>query len=191
MGLKNKKNTNTQEFSFNTEDYILYILNNLEPEKSDKIRLNKIAFFVEFAYLFHNEKPLSEVDYAAINNGPIINDYDLILKVMKAKKKITLDGYTIRPLKSPDQKVPEVISSFLNPLIEKYSLWSNSELISLSHSTDSYKITTGNGKVMGKIIDKNLAALETFFDEDINNEQIDELSLPIFKTEKLVKYGVR
>jgi len=189
MGLKNKKHT--QGFSFNTEDYILYILNNLEPEKSDKIRLNKIAFFVEFAYLFHNEKPLSEVDYAAINNGPVINDYDLILKLMQNKKKITIDGNTIRPLKSPDQKVPETVSSFLGPLIEKYSLWSSSELISLSHLTDSYKITTGNGKVMGQIIDKHLAILETFFDEDKNNEQIDEFSLPVIKNEKLVKYGVR
>ncbi|MAF20730.1 MAG: hypothetical protein CMI55_03545 [Parcubacteria group bacterium] len=39
---------------FKKEDYILYILNNLEPEKSDKIRLNKVAFFVEFAFVHHN-----------------------------------------------------------------------------------------------------------------------------------------
>ena len=47
------------DFKFKIEDYILYILSKIEPAKSDKIRLNKVAFFVEFAYMFKKQKELS------------------------------------------------------------------------------------------------------------------------------------
>jgi hypothetical protein len=58
----------------NIEDYILYILNKLEPRKSDKIRLNKLAFFVEFAFLHRFNIPLSNVEYAGIDLGPVIDN---------------------------------------------------------------------------------------------------------------------
>jgi len=175
---------------FRKEDYILYILNNLEPEKSDKIRLNKFAFFVEFAFIHHNERPLSSVKYAAINKGAVIDDYDLILKKMAKNKKIKIDGYIVRPLKSPNTQLPEEISNFLDFYIKKYSLFTNEELINLSHSTDSYKITTKNEKVMGRIIDKKLAVLETFFDEGIkyDENQINESKLPIIDKGGLTRY---
>ena len=94
---------------FRKEDYILYILNNLEPEKSDKIRLNKVAFFVEFAFIHHNEKPLSSAKYAAINKGAVIDDYDFILKKMEKDKRIKIDGYIVRPLESPNTQLPNEI----------------------------------------------------------------------------------
>ena len=184
-----KKTKNS--FLFKVEDYILYILNRLEPEKSDKIKLNKVAFFVEFAYLFFKEKPLSRAQYAAIDAGAVIDSYDSILKEMQKKKKITIDGYIVRPLKSPEATIPEEISSFLDPLIQKYAVLNNSELISLSHSTDSYKITTNNEKVMGRIIDKKLALLETFFCEDKTEDEIAEEKLPVIDKEKLVKYELK
>lgn len=174
---------------FNTEDYILYILNRLEPDKSDKIKLNKIAFFVEFAYLFNKEKSLSDARYAAIDMGAVIDSYDSILKQMQKEGKITVEGYTIRPLKSPETTVPEEIALFIDPLIKKYAVFNNDELISLSHNTDSYKITTDNEKTMGKIIDKKLASLETFFDENEATQAIiDENKLPVVNKEKLIEY---
>jgi len=181
-----------KSFLFKIEDYILYILNRLKPEKSDKIKLNKVAFFVEFAYLFFKGKPLSKAQYAAIDNGAVIDSYDPILKKMQKEKKITIDGYIVRPLKSPDATIPEEISSFLDPLIQKYALLDNSVLINLSHSTDSYKITTDNEKIMGRIIDKNLAPLETFFCEnEVVECEIDENKLPVVDKKKLVRYGIK
>jgi len=189
MYTKKKKEKTKRKELFNTEDYILYILNRLEPEKSDKIRLNKIAFFVEFAYVFQNERPLSNAQYAAINNGAVIDSYDLILKFMVARKKIKLDGYFVRPLKTSEALIPKEASSFIDPLIKKYSSLNKGELIGLSHSTDSFKITTNNGRTMGRIIDKDLALLETFFDEDKDEEEeIDENSLPAIDKSKLAKY---
>lgn len=175
---------------FRKEDYILYILNNLEPEKSDKIRLNKVAFFVEFAFIHNKEKPLSSVKYAAIDMGVVIDDYNSILKKMEKDGKVKIDGYIIRPLKSPNVQIPKEISNFLDSYIKKYSLLNKRELISLSHLTDSYRITTENKKFMGRIIDKDLAALETFFDEDEkNNEiQINETKLPAIDKSGLTKY---
>lgn len=185
-------NKTKNSFLFKIEDYILYILNKLEPDKSDKIRLNKIAFFVEFAYIFRKERPLSKAQYAAIDNGAVIDSYDPILKKMQKEKKITIDGYIVRPLKSPEVSTPEELSFFIDPLIKKYSLLSNEELISLSHSTDSYKITTDNARVMGKIIDKKLAVLETFFDEDNVVEcEINENKLPVVDKKKLIRYGIK
>lgn len=188
MNSEKKKNS----FIFGVEDFILYILNHLEPDKSDKIRLNKIAFFVEFAYIFYKEKPLSKAKYAAIDRGAVIDSYDPILKKMQKEKKIKLDGYIVRPLKSSDASISGELSFFIDRLIKKYSLLSNEELISLSHSTDSYKITTNNEKIMGKIIDKKLALLETFFCEDeMVGCEINEDKLPVIDREKLVEYEIK
>src|SRR3989338_4765462 len=84
-----------------TEELILYLLNQIQPEQSTKIRLNKLAFFIEFGYMYKCQKELSDAKYAAINYGPIIDDYKNILAKMASEKKITLDGNHVRPLISP------------------------------------------------------------------------------------------
>lgn len=188
MSIKKKKEKNSN-FLFNTKDFILYILNRIEPTKSDKIRLNKIAFFVEFAYIFDSNKNLSKIKYAAIDKGPVIDKYDSILKEMEKEKLIKINGYSLRPLSNPKTTPPQNISNFIEPIIEKYSKLNKDELIALSHQTDSYKITTNNEEKMGKLINKNLASLETFFcDNNSNIKEIDEKNFPILDRSKLVEY---
>src|SRR3989338_4313563 len=179
-------------FKFKIEDYILYILNRLEPKNSDKIRLNKIAFFVEFDYLLKYKKPLSSADYAAINLGPVIDQYDSILKNMEQHSLVKIDGPIIRPLASPGTEVPEELRNFIDQLMAKYSGLNDNELIALSHLTDSYKITTDNEKKMGGLIDKKLALLETFLDENMESEpELKESELPKIKRAELVSYASR
>jgi uncharacterized phage-associated protein len=174
------------------EDYILYILNRLEPEKSDFWCLNKIAFLVEFAYLYFKEKPLSSAQYAAINHGPVINDYKEIFAAMEKSGFIKIDGHKIRIVVTEPVKVPEELSEFMNPLIKKYAQMTHGELKALTHATDSYNITTNNEKLMGRIIDKDLAGLETFYDEDsaqnAAEQEREEVDLPKVNFNKLKKY---
>ena len=183
-----KSKEKNKDFTFNTKDFILYILNRIEPARSDKIRLNKIAFFVEFAYIFYNNKNLSNANYAAIGNGPVIDGYDTILKEMAKEKSIAINGFALRPLTGSKAAVPENIANFIKSIIDKYSKLSKSELISLSHDTDSYKITTDNEKKMGKIINKKLATLEAFFCDDDGDQEINEKTLPVLDKSKLVEY---
>ena len=185
--MTNKKEKR-KDFMFNTKDFILYILNRIEPAKSDKIRLNKVAFFVEFAYIFYNNKNLSNAKYAAIDKGPVIDGYDTILKEMAKEKSIVINGFALRPLISSKADVPKDIANFIESIIDKYSKLSKSELISLSHDTDSYKITTDNEKKMGSIINKKLASLEAFFGDDDSDQEIKEKNLPAFDKSKLVEY---
>src|SRR3989344_5059370 len=170
MSEKNRK--------LNKEDLILYILSKLEPDKSDKIRLNKLAFFAEFAYLLKFNQDLSNAEYAAIDMGPVINDYESILNSMQKSGLIKIDGYTLRPLKAPSIQVSAETQTFLDSVIEKYSKLSKAELIGLSHLTDAYKITTNNEQVMGNKIDKKLAALETFLMDEGDTNQLSENKLP-------------
>lgn len=169
------------------EDFILYILNKLEPEKSTKLVLNKIAFFVEFGYFFKTSQELSDAEYAGIPLGPAINDYAQILAKMEKRGKIKIDGNIVRPMQRPSVKVKDSISSVIDPLIEKYSVLSTNELITLSHATDSYKITTDNENVMGNIIDKRLANLETFYGSN-EEEILNEKDLPQFDSKNLKPY---
>ena len=173
-----------------TEDFILYLLKKVESGKLDKIRLNKLAFFVEFGYLFRTQKPLSAANYAGIDNGPVIDGYAQVLEKMEKSKKIFMDGYKIRPLADPKTNIAEGVKSIIDPLISKYSQLTTKELISLSHATDSYKITTNNEKNMGKRIDKELAALETFFVES-ETEDGELLDLPKIDRSKLIPYETR
>jgi uncharacterized phage-associated protein len=179
----------TQHPTMSQEDLILYILNRLEPEKSDKIRLNKLAFFTEFAHLTKFDCDLSSAKYAAIDNGPVIDDYDKILKAMEKNGLVTVDGYIIRPLKSPSAEIPENTRAFVDKIIDKYSKLTNNELITLSHATDSYKITTNNEREMGKIIDKKLASLETFLADDNDSVQSNEDELLKVDRSRLIRYA--
>jgi Protein of unknown function (DUF4065) len=173
------------------EDLILYILNKLEPGKSDKIRLNKLAFFVEFAFLHKFNQPLSTAEYAGIDLGPVINDYDVILKRMQKDKLIIMDGYKIRPLASPSIEISPEYRAFVDSIIERYSVLSKDVLIGISHLTDAYKITTKNEKVMGQKIDKNLASLETFLFDDESEKILNEEELPTVDRSQLVRYEIQ
>ena len=179
-----------KNFVFDVEDYILYVLNKIEPDKSDKLKLNKVLFFVEFAYIFFKDYPLSKADYAAIPNGPAVDQYGQVFRSMEEAGKIKIEGYTVRPLKDPASSPPEEIASFIDPLIKKYASLTNSELIDLSHSTDSFMITSDNGRQYGKIIDKDLAYLETFF-QDSETERVNEEKLPKIDISEVIRYGSR
>ncbi|MEI6305131.1 MAG: Panacea domain-containing protein [Candidatus Taylorbacteria bacterium] len=181
----------SRPIKLSTEDYILYILNKLEPDKSDKIRLNKLAFFAEFAFLNKFNFPLSNAQYAGIDMGPVINDYDTILNNMQKKNLVKVDGYKIRPLASPSVQLSTEYAQFIDGIIEKYSKLSKDILIGISHMTDSYMITTKNEKVMGGIIDKNLALLETFLLNDERDDIVNEDELPNIDRSKLVPYDIR
>jgi len=175
------------------EDLVLYISNKLEPEKSDKMRLNKLAFLVEFSFLLKYGRSLSNANYAAIDHGPVIDGYDKLFLKMQENSLIKIDGFKIRPLKSRVVSLTDEEKSFVDSVMEKYSKLSNSELRSITHDTDSYKITTDNEKIMGKKIDKDLAKLETFLDENISDAEegftILEKDLPAIDRNKLVKYA--
>ncbi|MBU1200407.1 SocA family protein [Patescibacteria group bacterium] len=173
------------------QDLILYILQKIEPEKSDKIRLNKIAFFVEFGYYHKKQSELSRTKFAGIKLGPVINQYAEILESMEKSGKIKIDGYKVRPLISSSVQLTNEVRNTIDPIIVKYSRLSNSELVALSHLTDSYKITTDNEKDMGNIIDKELASLESFFDDELPSEtsKLDDRLLPKINKSDLVKYA--
>src|SRR3989344_2570436 len=109
----------TKGIRLNVEDYILYILNKLEPEKSDKLVLNKIAFFVEFAFLQKYNRDLSSAEYAAIDHGPIIDDYEDVLKRMAKAGLVKIDGYIVRPLRSSEIDMPQEQRNFVDGVIEK------------------------------------------------------------------------
>jgi len=180
----------TRKFKFETSDYILYILQKLRPNQSTKLVLNKIAFFVEFGYYHKTNNELSNSKYAGINYGPVIDEYQKILNGMQKKGLILMEGNYIRLIKQPIICVPEEISAVIDPILEKYTKLTPSELVHLSHYTDSYQITTDCEKNMGNIIDKNLANLESFFDYDECEEEIDENKLPNVKKNNLVDYGI-
>lgn len=171
--------SNMDNFKFTKKDFILYLLARIEPKRADLVCLNKLAFFTEFYFKYKTGNDLSDSNYAAIDYGPIINRYRDCLTEMETEGLVKLNEYKISLCSSADLTVPEEVQSLIDPIIEKYSQFNNRELISLSHDTDSYKITTDNEKIMGNIIDKNLASLETFFDSEelaeYSEDEVDEL----------------
>lgn len=173
------------------EDFILYILNNLEPAKSDKFYVNKLAFLIEFAYLFtrKGEQQLSDLQYAAIDYGPVIDDYAKLFSKMESDGLIKMNGKNIRVVTDKKVDVPEEVASIALPLIRKYSSLSFNELSAITHQTDSYKITTQNEKVMGNLINKELAELETFYSNEVDeSEEFKDNELPRVDRDNLVKY---
>ncbi len=147
------------------EELILFILEHSRPNMGIK-KLNKLAYFLEFSYIFEFQKPLTNVEYAAINMGPVLNDYKDIIKKMLKKRKIYknaeadegLEDYL--PLKKPN-KLDTNLAAFLQQVLERYEKLSPKQLEDLSHGLDSYNITVHeNKKKMGGTIDKDLGLLD-------------------------------
>lgn len=175
------------KYAIDKEKMLLYLLSRMQPRDSTKMKLNKLAFFAEFGFKFKTGKDLTNAEYAGIDHGPVINDYRQLLLDMEKKGLIKIIGNTIILQTTQGIQIPKEISSVVDPIIDKYIRLSPSELRALSHKTDSYLITTKGERVMGNIINKELAGLETFFDDD-ENDDIDEKSLPTFKRESLIPY---
>jgi uncharacterized phage-associated protein len=147
------------------DQLVLFVLNNGKPHMGIK-KLNKLAFLLEFTYLFEKETELTNAPYAAIDMGPVINDYkDLIASLVK-------DGAIIKNPKADErledympQKNDEIVDSeliaFLKTVLRRYEELNPKQLEDLTHNLDSYNITVHENKgKMGGIIDKELAMLD-------------------------------
>jgi uncharacterized phage-associated protein len=148
------------------EDLLLFILGHSSPNMGIK-KLNKLAFFLEFTYIFENDKTLTDAEYAALPMGPVINDYKILIQNLAQNGKIaknekaddSLEDYL--PLVKPKELGPE-LTGFLLSVLNRYKDLSPKQLEDLSHGLDSYNITVHeNGGEMGKIIDKDLALLDS------------------------------
>lgn len=175
-----------------TKNYIVYLLNKL-PAKVDFYKINKIAFLIEFAYIYKFGKVLSDTKYAAIEKGPVIDKYRNILTELEQQGKLRIENkYFVRVLEDPDEEPSEEVKSFIDLMIEKYSNFSSYELIAITHSLDSYIITSKNETSFGSIIDKDLAYLDTYFSDrvDLVDEEVpvSEDNLPILSEADLVDY---
>ena len=73
-----------------TEQLVLFVLNNSKPNIGIK-KVNKLAFLLEFTYIFEKQRPLTDGQYAAINMGPVINDYKSLMQMLKEKKVICVN----------------------------------------------------------------------------------------------------
>lgn len=179
-------------FQFNTEDLILYVLGKIPPEKATKMFVNKIAFLAEFSYKFRTWKELSHAQYAAIDHGPVIDNYKKLFTQMQKDKKLYVHGHMVVGLTQQSAQVPEEIKTIIDPVIEYYSHLRASDLRAITHQLDSYIITSKNGSVKGNIIDKDLAHLDILFaDKDIDLDEesdIDPEKLPVFDHSKLKPY---
>ena len=109
---------------------------------------------------------------------------------MEKKKLVAMDGFIVRPLRSPLANISTETKTFIDSIIEKYARLSTNELVGLSHLTDAYKITTNNEKVMGKKIKKKLALLETFLIDAPVRSGSSKDELPIIDRSDLVPYAV-
>lgn len=175
------------------ETYVLYLLNKLSA-RTDKYRINKIAFLVEFAYIYQNRTELTDAEYAAINKGPVINDYKNLFEKMEKKGLLKVDGYFVRPLKDANvSKLDPETLEFIDEMVEKFNRLGTNDLIALTHSLDSYIITTKEEQVMGNVIDKSLANLDIYFDEHLDQYQEGQIpihQLPKINRDELIEYGV-
>ncbi len=130
-------------------------------------KLNKLAFFLEFTYIFENDKPLTGAQYAALPMGPVVDNYKLLLADMVKAGKIVknekadegLEDYL--PLSRAQEIDPEM-TGFLLTVLNRYKDLSPKQLEDLSHGLDSYNITVHeNEGEMGQVIDKDLALLDS------------------------------
>ncbi len=180
-------------FKFDKKNYILYLLNKLEPKVS-LLRINKIAFLVEFAYIFNFGEELTDISYAALPYGPVINDYNKLFEEMSLESYLVYDrdARIVRPLKDSEVTLSLEIEQRIEPFVEWFKSLKTNDLIQITHSLDSYIITSESETKMGRIIDKALANLDIYFDKSLSEEDTSNTTdLPYFDKSDLVPLNVK
>jgi uncharacterized phage-associated protein len=163
------------------EEIILYICDRIPQSQNGATKINKLLWFIESEYYRKNEKPLTGIQFVAINEGPVIDNYSTIFKTMASEKLIkkTVDSKTNRhlftctgdstmPSLSDDEKI------IVYKVVEKLGGLNEPILKQLSHK-DAYYITLDeHNNTMGNPIDLELTLLEsTILDVESDNRNID------------------
>jgi len=131
---------------------ILYFAEKIKPWKT---KLNKLLFYADFLYFKNYGYSISGLKYAAIDYGPVPDDYELLFtfgrknKIIKAVHKEINDeaaGDVIEPMKdaefNPDLFEESELKT-LQVVLEKFKNVSSSQLVKMSHEekawTENYK----------------------------------------------------
>jgi uncharacterized phage-associated protein len=165
---KNSKRPQT----INIEELVLFILNDCPPNIGVK-KLNKLAFLLEWSYIFDTGKELTNAQFAAIDMGPVIDGYKGLFQAMEKEKLIQRnrfenDIHNYVPNRPP--RINAELNYFLAKVLNKYKNLTGLDLEHFTHTLASYNITLeDNNNSSGKIIEKHLACLE----EVLENEDLD------------------
>lgn len=158
-------------------DIILYICNEIPPFKNGALKINKLVWFIESEYYRKHNTTITGVKFAAIDNGPVINDYKEYFKAMHQEKlvKINKDDHNnwhFTPLRdSVLATLDDNQKLIVTEMVGKLKELSAEALRDLSHK-DAYEITLAEANnVMGEIIDMDLVLLES---TPLSNSQEEE-----------------
>lgn len=147
------------------DDLVLLILNGCPPNSVGLKKLNKLAFLLEWSYIFDTGDELTDAKFVALPMGPVIDDYKNILKKMEQKKLILQNPNEqnyINYLPLIKAKIDSEKEFFLLSILKKYFNLSGSELELFTHSLASYTLTLEDNKNRyGCTIEKYLACLES------------------------------
>jgi uncharacterized phage-associated protein len=162
-------------------DVILYICNEVPPFKNGALKINKLVWFIESEYYRLHNATITGVKFAAIDHGPVINDYKLYFNHMQKKRLIKLNkedhnSWHFTPLK---QSILSTLNDseklIVKDIVEKMKELNADALEELSHK-DAYEITVGESHGgMGQIIDMDLVLLESSpLDNDADMKEIPQ-----------------
>ena len=160
---------NNKDIKINISELVGFVIKNVPGAGITKI--NKLAFLLEWSYIFDTGEYLTDSDFAILPMGPVINNYKEIVKKMGKEKMIAKNTANNADKEAylftgDNLKIDSKIENFLLKVLKKYKELSTSDLIQYTHSLESFAIAKHNYQknktnYQGKIIDKNLAYLDS------------------------------
>ena len=152
------------------KELILFILHHCPLDTGLK-KLNKLAFLLEWSYIFDRGQELTNAQFAAIQMGPVIDDYKNILMQMQTDNLVIKNNHQHTHIYTPKRpaNIPIESREFLVNILNKYKDLTGTQLEHFTHELASYAYTVRNNQY-GKIIDKSLACLEEVLLENENLE---------------------
>lgn len=131
---------------------ILYLVEKLEPWKT---KLNKLLFYSDFLYYKQYGSSMLGLKYAAIDYGPVPNEYELLFTIGRLKEifkkshveiNAEVSGEKILPMKDVVFKRDLFNNNeieILNTIVNKFSKVTSKEIVKMSHQEkawiDNYK----------------------------------------------------
>lgn len=185
INIKNRK----ELIMTKAEKVIVYIINyfqcNYSPNDLGSVKLNKILWFADRAFMYENYKSITQEEYIRNPNGPVLKSMEKILNKLEnegfIKRFNTNKGSYIQKsflcLKEPDLKgIKAQEISKIDGIITKFAQKSAKELSEETH--DEVWENTKDGHVM---------PLESVFFKDIVSPTQEDIQWAL---EKLKKKGV-
>lgn len=118
---------------------LIYLISNSNPDYNDRLKLNKMLFYIDFINYKKTGKSITGLSYRAILYGPVPANYDFIFAYFTEKERI-IESEFLQSKKSRVIECFKTLQEFDSSIFDKEELDTIHKIVNLFKDTPSWDL---------------------------------------------------